>query len=114
MPREFKHPDIMGNKAQVERQRRLDDESLKKIKAAVKRVFEDTEDGRIVFKYILDYCDVFAMTMTGTSWTFFNEGKRDVGLHLLSLREMQWFDEVNNRRNEYLNKLEKESNLDGR
>lgn len=114
MSREFKHPDILGTKDKVERQRKLDDESLKIIKAAVKRLFEDTEDGRIVFKYILDYCDVFAMTMTGTSWTFFNEGKRDVGLHLLSLREMQWFDEVNSRRSEYLNKVNKEKDTNGK
>ena len=105
--REFKHPDIMGSKAEVDRRRKYTEEYIKAVKVAVRKVFEGTEEGRLVFKYLMEYCDVFNLTMTGNSWTFFNEGKRDVGLHLLHLRELNWEDEVKQRRNEYLNKIDK-------
>lgn len=107
--REFKAPDLLGTKAKVDAQKQQDAEYMKKVRRAAKKVFEESEDGRMLFKFILDYCDVFKMTMTGNSWTFFNEGKRDVGLMLLSLREAQWADEINERRAEYLKKVEKES-----
>jgi hypothetical protein len=109
--REFKSPDLLGTKAKVAEQKKHDDEYMRKVKGAAKRVFESNEDGRLLFKFILDYCDVFKMTMTGNSWTFFNEGKRDVGLMLLGLREAQWEDEVTQRREEHLQKMNKESKL---
>lgn len=104
--REFKHPDLLKQRDENDRNRKFNEEYMRKVKSAVKKLFDGSEDGRLVFQYLMDYCDVFAMTMTGNSWTFFNEGKRDVGLMLLNLREMQWFDEVNTRRDEYLKKFE--------
>ena len=104
--REFKHPDLLRQRDATERNRKFTEDYMRRVKAAVTKIFDDSEEGRIVFQYLMDYCDVFAMTMTGNSWTFFNEGKRDVGLMLLNLREMQWTDEVNMRRKEYLKKFD--------
>ena len=34
---------------------------------------------------MLNYCMVNAMTMTGNTWTYFNEGRRDVGRRVKAL-----------------------------
>lgn len=42
-----------------------------------------TRPGRDLLYYIIGMCGVFDLSMTGNSWTHFNEGKRQVGLTLL-------------------------------
>ena len=106
--RNFRKPDLLGAEAKIESQRKRNEAEMREIKGAVGRLF-DTPDGRFVFKYLMDYCEVFQITMTGNVWTYFNEGKRDVGLHLLKLREMEWFDEVEARRNEHLKRINLET-----
>ena len=55
---------------------RLDQESLKSILKTV--------DGRWFLMRLLDATGVMANTFTGNSTTFFNEGKRQVGLEILA------------------------------
>jgi hypothetical protein len=52
-----------------------------------KRTFE-TVNGKRVYKHLLERCHVFSTTFTGNSKTFFLEGERNIGLYLLSMREM--------------------------
>lgn len=52
-----------------------------------KRTFE-TANGKRVYKHLLERCHVFDTTFTGNSKTFFLEGERNIGLHLLAMREM--------------------------
>ena len=42
-------------------------------------------DGRRVMWDLLSQCKVFHLSMTGNSWTYFNEGCRQIGLYLLSM-----------------------------
>ena len=42
-------------------------------------------DGRRVLWDILEKCRVFHTTMTGNSWTYFNEGSRSIGLYLMAI-----------------------------
>jgi hypothetical protein len=42
-----------------------------------------TQAGRSFMWRLLSYCGVYKTSFTGNSTTFFNEGKRQVGLHLL-------------------------------
>jgi len=51
------------------------------------RTVLNSPNGRLVFRDLVDYCMVFETTNTGNSWTYFNEGKRAVGLHILNMRE---------------------------
>ena len=39
---------------------------------------------RVLFD-MLNYCMVNSIVMTGNSWTYFNDGRRDVGLRLKAL-----------------------------
>ena len=55
---------------------RLDQESLKNILKTV--------DGRWFLMRLLDATGVMSNTFTGNSTTFFNEGKRQVGLEILA------------------------------
>ena len=55
---------------------RLDQESLKSILKTI--------DGRWFLMRLLDATGVMANTFTGNSTTFFNEGKRQVGLEILA------------------------------
>jgi len=41
--------------------------------------------GRQVIWDILDMCGVFRLSMTGNSWTYFNEGKTSIGLYVMSM-----------------------------
>lgn len=43
------------------------------------------DEARKVYLDLLRYTDTFGMTMTGNSWTYFNEGKRDVGRRILRM-----------------------------
>lgn len=54
---------------------------------AYKHIFTDSPEGRLVFKDLMEFCRVFETTMTGNSFTYFEEGKRAAGLHILYMRE---------------------------
>jgi len=42
-------------------------------------------DGKRVLWDILELCKVFHLSMTGNSWTYFNEGTRHVGLYIMTM-----------------------------
>lgn len=48
------------------------------------QVVLNSPEGRIVLKDLLQLCMTFETTMTGNSYTYFNEGKRSIGLHILN------------------------------
>lgn len=75
-------------RAQKARAKATEDEKRKLMLLvdAYKKVFA-TDMGRLVIRDLLEYCQTFETTMTGNSWTYFNEGKRAVGLHILYMRE---------------------------
>lgn len=43
-----------------------------------------SKQGRSYTWWLLGLCGVFRTSFTGNSATFFNEGKRDIGLHVLA------------------------------
>jgi len=45
-------------------------------------------NGRIVLWDILDFAGVFRPTFTGNSRTYFNEGRRDMGLYILTMLQI--------------------------
>ena len=53
-----------------------------------------TPEGKRVMADLHNVCMTFAPTMTGNSWTYHNEGKRFVGLHIFLMREYGWEAEV--------------------
>jgi hypothetical protein len=81
-----------------------DEDKLKRLSAAYKALF-DSPDGRIVYKDLMDRCMTFETTMTGNSWTYFNEGKRAIGLHILLMREKGVESELRQMREETYRKL---------
>jgi len=46
------------------------------------QVVLQSSEGRKVFKDLLQLCMTFETTMTGNSYTYFNEGKRSIGLYI--------------------------------
>jgi hypothetical protein len=60
-------------KAQLKREREIEE---------VKQVLS-TVSGRATIWRILDWCGVYRTSFTGNSETFFNEGKRNIGLKLI-------------------------------
>jgi hypothetical protein len=42
-------------------------------------------DGKRVLWDILEMCGVFQLSMTGNSWTYFNEGKSSIGLYIMTM-----------------------------
>lgn len=51
--------------------------------ADLKTVLATGPGSRVLWR-IMDECRVFTSCMTGNSWTFHNEGRRDVGLFIFS------------------------------
>ena len=52
-------------------------------------------DGKQVLWDILSVCGVFQLSMTGNSWTYFNEGQRKVGLYIMTMLNIgNKFDDV--------------------
>lgn len=45
----------------------------------------NSKDGKRVLWDILQMCGVFQLAMTGNSWTYFNEGKRGIGLYIMTM-----------------------------
>ena len=43
-----------------------------------------TKQGRAFLRWLLGECGVYRTSFTGNSTTFFNEGKRDIGLQVLA------------------------------
>lgn len=55
----------------------------------------NSPDGKAVLWDILSVCGVFQLSMTGNSWTYFNEGKSSVGLYLMTMLNIgNKFDDV--------------------
>lgn len=63
-----------GGKAKRGRDRELDD---------FRGIMESISGRRFVFRYI-NACGVFEDSFTGNNTTFYNEGKRSIGLRLLA------------------------------
>ena len=49
------------------------------------RTVMNSSDGKQVLWDILSVCGVFNLSMTGNSWTYFNEGQRKVGLYIMTM-----------------------------
>ena len=60
-------------------------ETLKKDYREVFSGSASPEVAQRVMVDMLNYCMVNAMTMTGNTWTYFNEGRRDVGRRMKAL-----------------------------
>lgn len=81
----------MGNhfedkkQAEADRIKRAKQEKVKehKLHELIKKLYESKE-GREYFLHLIEKTGIFKTSMTGNSTTFFNEGKRDVGLQVLS------------------------------
>lgn len=63
-----------------------DDKDFEVLKANVKTVMASPA-GRQVIWVILSMCDLYNDSFTGDNRTFYNEGKRAVGLDILQLLE---------------------------
>jgi hypothetical protein len=86
-------------------------QQMRMVSNAYKAVF-DTPQGRTVFKDLMEFCMTFQSTMTGNSYTYYNEGKRSVGLHVLMMREKGWENEIQLRRNEHKQELKEKEDED--
>ena len=62
------------------KQRKLNEELLR----SYKMVLSDPHGKQVIWD-ILDMCGVFRLSMTGNSWTYFNEGKTSIGLYLMAM-----------------------------
>lgn len=70
----------------MENQKKKPDDSdvkkVNKVTEAYKRLAR-TEDGQIVLADLFDQCALLSNGFTGNSTTFFNLGRREVGLHII-------------------------------
>jgi hypothetical protein len=64
-----------AEKAAMERQAQLLVEAFEKVLG--------TAEGKRVIWWIMGECGVFTISMKGNSYTFFNEGMRNIGLKLM-------------------------------
>ena len=58
------------------------------LKKDYNEVFSGNASGEVAQRVLFDmlnYCMVNGMTMTGNTWTYFNEGRRDVGRRIKAL-----------------------------
>lgn len=73
---------------------RLTKEAEKRNDLAHRQLLEDfkntfaTPAGKRVYRHLLERCHVFSSVFTGNSKTFFLEGERNIGLYLLTMREL--------------------------
>ena len=88
-----KHPDILGTKEKEAEAYKKNLHEIRRLSVIYKRVFS-TPEGKQVFKDLMELCMVFHSTMTGNSYTYYNEGMRKVGLHILKMREQGWEHEI--------------------
>ncbi len=66
---------------QKELKQKLKNESLLR----AYQVMMKDPSGKQVLWDLLSMCGVFQLSMTGNSWTYFNEGKTSVGLYLMTM-----------------------------
>lgn len=105
---EKKKIDILGTRGEAEDKKVERHKKMLELGHCYRKVFNDP-DGRKVFRDLMEICLTFATTMTGNSWTYFNEGKRAIGLHILKMREFGFEKELKlMQRETYLKELEKE------
>ena len=78
-PRKYKVTDDEGAEEQRERARIIKDMRLRDLAEIV-----STEPGRRWVFSIIERCHIFHPVMTGNSYTFFNDGMRQVGLMIVS------------------------------
>lgn len=76
--------DVAQGRDATQAQRNAQQQLLEDAKA----VLMDTPAGRRVLWHLLEFCGVFSTTFTGNSQTFFKEGARSVGLHLLNITSL--------------------------
>lgn len=74
--------DFEDEESQVEEIERKQLLALEQLEDGIRFVLE-SEKGRRVMWWLLAECGVFRTSMTGNSMTYFNEGKRDIGLRLM-------------------------------
>lgn len=72
----------LSEEEQVEEQERRIKRAAELLEEGFRFILDD-EKGRRVLWWLLSECGVFRISMTGNSATFFNEGRRDIGLRLM-------------------------------
>lgn len=78
--------DILYGEQQAGRAAELQaEERMRKLQEAYTQTFLTTEEGRSVLVDLLTWSKSLETTMTGNSWTHYNEGARAVGLKLLKM-----------------------------
>jgi hypothetical protein len=95
-----KHNDLWREREEDRAKEKRNREERKLLSMKVKKVFS-TPDGKDVFNWLMERCHVFSTTMTGNSYTYYNEGARSVGLDILMMREQGWENEILLRRKEH-------------
>jgi hypothetical protein len=78
MSRKYKVTDHEGAREQEERAKIVRDMRLHDLNKIVQ-----TEEGRRWIYSILERCHIFHPVMTGNSYTFFNDGMRQIGLMII-------------------------------
>jgi hypothetical protein len=73
--------EVTRREENIHRKQRTKDQDMA---LAVKSVFNNKQ-GRKVLHHILSFCGIYQSAFTGNSTTFFNEGKREVGLRLIDM-----------------------------
>jgi hypothetical protein len=96
MSRKYKVTDDEGAREQKEREKIVNDMRLRDLGSIV-----ETEAGRRWVYSIIERCHIFHPVMTGNSYTFFNDGMRQVGLMIV--------DELSNVDPELFGKMHAES-----
>jgi hypothetical protein len=79
MSRKYRVTDNEGAKEHEERAKIIKDMRLNDLASIV-----NTEEGRRWIYSIIERCHVFQPVMTGNSYTFFNDGMRQVGLMVIA------------------------------
>lgn len=72
----------VGNPAEV-KERKTKTELSREREIEELRQLLETYGGRSYIWRLLDMCGVYKTSFTGNSTTFFNEGRRDIGLRIL-------------------------------
>jgi hypothetical protein len=96
--------DYFGRREQEEKDRKEREHNRAVMARKFQKVFS-TPNGKEVFNEIMEMCMVFQSTMTGNSYTYYNEGRRSVGLDILMMREQGWEHEIMLRRQEHEKQL---------
>jgi len=67
-----------------EKREKRSEEEARKIRMDYKDTFLGSAAGKRVLSDLLNACGVFESSFTGNSRTFYNEGKREIGIILLN------------------------------